>query len=61
MNRFQSTLLVVAAFSMLAVAGCHNTAQGVKADTRNALDKSGHELQKAGDKVDPSVKKDDDR
>ena len=60
MNRFQSPFLVVAALSMLSVAGCHNTAQGVKADTRNALDKTGHELQKAGDKVDRSVKRDDD-
>ena len=60
MNRFQSPFLVVAALSMLSVAGCHNTAQGVKADTRNALDKTGHEIQKAGDKVDRSVKKDDD-
>jgi hypothetical protein len=59
MNRLQSSLLVVAALSMLSVTGCHNTAQGVKADTRNALDKTGHELQKAGDKVDRDVKRDD--
>jgi hypothetical protein len=60
MNRFRSPLLVVAALAMLGVTGCHNTAQGVKADTRNALDKTGHELQKVGDKVDPRTKKDDE-
>jgi predicted small secreted protein len=59
MNRFPWSLLV-AALWMLSVTGCHNTAQGVKADTRNALDKTGHELQKAGDKVDRNAKRDDD-
>lgn len=58
MNRFQSTLLVVAALLMLSIAGCHNTAQGVKADTRNALDKTGRGLEKAGDKIDGHTKKD---
>lgn len=30
---------------------CHNTWRGVKTDTKRALDKTGHELEKAGDKV----------
>jgi|HubBroStandDraft_6_1064221.scaffolds.fasta_scaffold3101013_1 hypothetical protein len=51
--------LLPAVLLFLAAAGCHNTAEGVKADTRNALDKTGHALQKAGDKVDPDTKKDD--
>jgi len=59
MNRYQSTLLVAATLSLASLAGCHNTAQGVKADTRNALDKTGQELQKAGDKIDGKGKRDD--
>lgn len=59
MNRLQSTLLVPAALLGLAIAGCHNTAQGVKADTRRALDKVGQKLEKAGDKIDRHAKKDD--
>jgi predicted small secreted protein len=59
MNRLQSTLLVPAALLGLAIAGCHNTAQGVKADTGRALDKVGQKLEKAGDKIDRHAKKDD--
>jgi hypothetical protein len=43
---------------MLATAACHNTAQGVKADTRRALDKTGKALERAGDKIDGHPKKD---
>jgi len=56
MNRFESALLLAA--TVLAIAACHNTAQGVKADTRRALDKTGRALEKAGDKVDGHPKKD---
>jgi hypothetical protein len=59
MMRFQSTLLVAAALLMLAIAGCHNTAQGVKADTRRALEKTGQKLEKAGDKIEGHERKDD--
>jgi hypothetical protein len=58
MNPFPSGLLVAAAL-MLAITGCHNTAQGVKADTRRALDKMGEGLEKAGDKIDGHEKKND--
>jgi predicted small secreted protein len=37
---------------LLAAASCHNTAQGVKEDTKRALDKTGAGLEKAGDKID---------
>jgi hypothetical protein len=33
-------------------AGCHNTARGVRADARRALEKTGQELEKAGEKID---------
>jgi hypothetical protein len=49
-NRFveaMATLLLV-----LAAAGCHRTAQAVKADTSRALHKTGEGLEKAGDKID---------
>ena len=32
-------------------AGCHNTAQGIKADTRHDLQKTQHAVQKVGDKI----------
>jgi hypothetical protein len=57
MNRFQSALLVAGALLMLAVYGCHDTWQGVKTDTRRALDKTGQKLEKAGDKIDGPSKK----
>jgi predicted small secreted protein len=49
---------VTAALLMLATAACHNTAQGVKADTQRALDKTGKALERAGDKIDGHRKKD---
>jgi predicted small secreted protein len=57
MNRFESALLLAAVFT-LPIAACHNTAQGVKADARRALDKTGRALQKAGDKIDGHPKND---
>jgi hypothetical protein len=32
--------------------GCHDTAQGIKQDTKRALQKTGQKLEKAGDKID---------
>ena len=58
MNRFKSALLLVATLLTVATAACHNTAQGVKADTRRALDKTGKALERAGDKIDGHRKKD---
>lgn len=57
MKRSRSSL-VVAGCLILAVAACHNTFEGVKADTRHDLDKTGHALQKAGDKIDSHEAKD---
>src|SRR4029077_16272904 len=36
---------------VLAAAGCHNTARGVKADTSRALVRTGQGLEKAGDRI----------
>jgi predicted small secreted protein len=36
---------------LCCAAGCHNTAQGIKEDTKRALDKTGNALQKAADKI----------
>ena len=41
---------------LASVVACHNTAQGVKADTKRALDKTGEKLEKTGDKIDGNKK-----
>ena len=46
MNRFQTALILVASIGMLEGAGCHNTAEGIKADTRRAFDKIDQKLDK---------------
>jgi predicted small secreted protein len=56
MMPFQSILPV--ALLMLAAAGCHNTWEGVKADTRHDLEKTGQKLDKAADKLDEHAKRD---
>ena len=38
------------------VLGCHNTVQGVKDDTRNAVHKTGHAVERGGEKIDHSAK-----
>jgi len=48
------SLFVVCA---LGAAGCRNTWNGVKQDSRTAVEKTGHGLQKAGTKIENSVKK----
>jgi predicted small secreted protein len=60
MMRFHSLLLVSlsVALLMLTAAGCHNTWQGVKADTRHDLEKTGQKLDKAADKIEGHDKKD---
>jgi predicted small secreted protein len=57
MKRF-GPILVTAGVVALATAGCHNTFQGVKEDTRRDLDKVGEKLEKAGDKIDGHDRKD---
>ncbi len=52
MNRHHRIVLACLTVSFVAVVGCHNTAQGVKADTTKALHKTGEKLEKTGDKID---------
>ena len=49
--------LAVVTVGAVLVIGCHNTAQGVKADTRNAVQKTGHGVEKAGQKIENAGKK----
>jgi hypothetical protein len=42
----------------LLAAGCHNTWEGAKTDTKRALDKTGKGLEKAADKIDGREAKD---
>jgi predicted small secreted protein len=42
---------------LVLASGCHNTAQGIKTDTRNAVQKTGHGVEKAGEKVENAGKK----
>lgn len=49
MNRFQTALVLVASIVMLEGAGCRNTAEGIKADTRRAVDKIDQKLDKDRD------------
>ena len=46
------TGMVVLAAALLVPLGCHNTAQGIKADTKRALDKTSEKLHRASDKID---------
>lgn len=59
MNRFQAAFVLVASIWMLAAAGCHNTAEGIKADTRRALDKIDQKLDKDRNPSDQPAKKGD--
>jgi predicted small secreted protein len=49
--------IAIAVCAVLLSVGCHNTWQGVKKDTRHALQKTGAGLKKAGQKLETSVKK----
>ena len=44
-------------FGIVFLPGCHNTAQGVKHDTKRALDKTGEGIEKAADKTGKGVQK----
>jgi predicted small secreted protein len=41
---FQPAHVVVAAYLMLSITACHNTAQGVKTDTHRAVEKVDQKL-----------------
>jgi predicted small secreted protein len=40
-----------------ALAGCRNTAHGVKEDTKTAVQKTGHGIHRAGEKIENAGKK----
>lgn len=42
---------LLAALGAVAAFGCHHTWQGVKQDTHNAVQKTGHGVEKAGKKM----------
>ena len=51
------TLFLPLALLVLGVlGGCHNTARGVKQDTKNAVQKTGHAVEKTGDKIEEKGK-----
>jgi len=52
MVRLSAIILALAVVSL----GCRNTANGVRADTKKVLHKTGHGLQKAGKKVENAAK-----
>ena len=49
-------LIVVLVGAVFAI-GCHNTAQGIKDDTRNAVQKTGQGVEKTGQKIENAGKK----
>ncbi len=56
------TLFLPLALLVLGVlGGCHNTAHGVKQDTKNAVQKTGHAIEKTGDKIEDKGDKIDDK
>lgn len=54
LDRFMRSNLAPLLAALALCSGCHNTAQGVKEDTKRALDKTGDALHKAADKIDGS-------
>ena len=46
---------IIIALGVLS-AGCRNTANGVRADTKKVLHKTGHGIQKAGKKIENAGK-----
>ncbi len=45
-------LLSVLAFSSLSALGCHHTGQGIKADVKNDVHKTGEGIEHVGEKID---------
>lgn len=58
MIRFQSAPVAAAALLMLSITACHNTGQGIKADTRRAIEKIDQKLD-PDDKKNAPQKKDE--
>lgn len=52
MLRVTAIIIALGALS----AGCRNTANGVRADTKKVLHKTGHGIQKAGKKIENAGK-----
>lgn len=48
---------VVVVFGGIATVGCHDTWQGVKDDTRNAVHKTGEGVEKVGEKLEGADRK----
>ena len=48
----EAVALLIAVSAMAMTTGCPNTAHGVKADTKRALDKTGQKLEDTADKID---------
>jgi predicted small secreted protein len=58
MNHIKVQVVLPAALLVgFACAACHNTAQGVKADTRNAVQRAGHAVERTGEKIENAGKK----
>jgi predicted small secreted protein len=49
-------MLVLFVVGALAVGACRNTYNGVKADTHNAVQKTGHGVEKTGEKIENAGK-----
>jgi predicted small secreted protein len=42
---------LILVLALVVLGACHNTAHGVKQDTKNAVQKTGHAVEKTGDKI----------
>lgn len=50
-------LVVLIVVGALATAGCRNTWQGAQVDARRAVQKTGHGIEKVGDKIEHAGEK----
>ncbi len=58
MNTNKTTVpVLLVILGMLALGACRNTYNGAKADTRKAVDKTGHAVERTGEKIEDSSKK----
>jgi predicted small secreted protein len=55
--RWLSWCGLVAFSATCVLSGCRNTAHGVKEDTRTAVQKTGHGIHRAGQKIENAGKK----
>ena len=49
-------LAAVIGFSSLSVLACHHTGQGIKADVKNDLHKTGEGIENTGEKIENKTK-----